>query len=167
MRSQQIASLEQLDTKFEEIETWFTDNPDKNEWHDHHKFTIRKARNRFQHLPEKYGGLLCRSMVEYGDLPRVDASFGDQELRVVDIANCNTNVQEMIVDSVIREVWRRAEREELGVDKVIVFVDELNKYAPGGGQGGLRDTLVDIAARGRHLNVVLFGAQQFPLKGRR
>jgi len=52
----------------------------------------------------------------------------------------------------------------MGVDKLIVFVDELNKYAPAGGEGGLRDTLVDIAARGRHLNVVLLGAQQFRSK---
>ena len=52
----------------------------------------------------------------------------------------------------------------LGVDKVIIFVDELNKYAAAGSQNALRDTLVDIAARGRHLNVVLFGAQQFRSK---
>jgi hypothetical protein len=52
----------------------------------------------------------------------------------------------------------------MGVDKLIIFVDELNKYAPAGGEGGLRDTLVDIAARGRHLNVVLLGAQQFRSK---
>src|SRR5215218_9554750 len=70
----------------------------------------------------------------------------------------------MIVSSVISKVWKLAEEEKLGVDKLIVFVDELNKYAPGGGEGGLRDTLVDIAARGRHLNVVLFGAQQFRSK---
>src|SRR5215218_3396591 len=70
----------------------------------------------------------------------------------------------MIVSSVISKVWKLAEEEKLGVDKVVIFVDELNKYAPGGGQGGLRDTLVDIAARGRHLNVVLFGAQQFRSK---
>ncbi len=57
-----------------------------------------------------------------------------------------------------------AEQQKLGVDKVVIFVDELNKYAPAGGQGGLRDTLVDIAARGRHLNVVLFGAEQFRSK---
>jgi hypothetical protein len=52
----------------------------------------------------------------------------------------------------------------MGVDKLIVFVDELNKYAPAGGEGGLRDILVDIAARGRHLNVVLLGAEQFRSK---
>jgi hypothetical protein len=50
------------------------------------------------------------------------------------------------------------------VETVVIFVDELNKYAPAGGQSGLRDTLVDIAARGRHLNVVLFGAEQFRSK---
>ncbi len=164
LRDQQIGSIDQLDSFFATIAEHFEENPASNEWHGHHRFTINKARNRFNSLPSKFGGLLSRSLVEYGSLPRVDERFGDQELRVVDIANCNTNVQEMIVDAVIRKVWRLAEREELGVDKVLIFVDELNKYAPGGGQGGLRDTLVDIAARGRHLNVVLFGAQQFRSK---
>ncbi len=102
--------------------------------------------------------------VDYGNLPQVDSSFTDQEVRVVDIAHCNSNVQELLVASTIDRLWRLAERNELGVDKLIVFVDELNKYAPGGSEGALRDTLVDIAARGRHLNVVLFGAQQFRSK---
>jgi len=164
VRDQGIGSLNQLEALFEEIDEHFAGDNAPNDWHSHHKFTIGKARNRFRGLPEKFGGLLSRSMVEYGAMPSVDEKFTDQELRVVDIANCNTNVQEMIVSSVIQRVWRLAEQEKLGVDKVIVFVDELNKYAPGGGQGGLRDTLVDIAARGRHLNVVLFGAQQFRSK---
>ena len=164
IRERGIGSLDQLDRLFSEIEEHFAADDAPSDWHGHHKFTIGKARNRFGHLPEKFGGLLSRSMVEYGSLPRTDGAFADQELRVVDLAGCNSNVQEMIVSSVIQKVWRLAEREELGVDKVVVFVDELNKYAPGGGQGGLRDTLVDIAARGRHLNVVLFGAQQFRSK---
>ena len=83
---------------------------------------------------------------------------------MIDIAGCNSNVQELLVSKVITEIWRKAESQQLGVDKVIVFVDELNKYAAAGGEGALRDTLVDIAARGRHLNVVLFGAQQFRSK---
>jgi hypothetical protein len=103
-------------------------------------------------------------MVEYGSLPKVDDPFHDQELRVVDIANCNSDVQEILVTKVINAVWKMAEQQKLGVETVVIFVDELNKYAPAGGQGGLRDTLVDIAARGRHLNVVLFGAEQFRSK---
>jgi len=164
LRQRQVGSLNQLGTLFEEIDEHFAQEPAPSDWRSHHRFTINKARNRFNSLPEKFGGLLSRSLVEYGRLPKVDDEFADQELRVVDIAGCNSDVQELLVSSVITKLWKRAEQEKLGVQKVIVFVDELNKYAPGGGQGGLRDTLVDIAARGRHLNVVLFGAQQFRSK---
>ncbi len=83
---------------------------------------------------------------------------------MIDLAHCNSTVQELLVSATISRIWQRAEQGKLGVEKVIIFVDELNKYAPGGARGGLRDTLVDIAARGRHLNVVLFGAQQFRSK---
>jgi hypothetical protein len=164
LRSRNIASLNQLENLFAEIDEHFAGGGGDGSWHGHHKLTIQKARNRFQSLHDKFGGLLSRGMVEYGGLPKVDEPFGDQELRVVDIANCNTDVQEILVTQVINKVWKMAEQQKLGVDTVVIFVDELNKYAPAGGQGGLRDTLVDIAARGRHLNVVLFGAEQFRSK---
>jgi hypothetical protein len=164
LRASGIASMNQLDRQFAEIDEHFADNPGASEWHGHHKLTIQKARNRFQSLPDKFGGLLSRSLVGYGSLPAVDGPFSDQELRVVDIAECNTDVQEILVTKVVDRVWKMAEQQQLGVETVVIFVDELNKYAPAGGQGGLRDTLVDIAARGRHLNVVLFGAEQFRSK---
>ena len=164
LRAGGVGSMHQLDEKFAEIETYFDENAGATEWRGHHKFTIQKAKNRFQSLPDKFGGLLSRSLVEYGALPRADGPFSDQELRVVDIADCNSDVQEILVTHVIERVWKMAEQQSLGVDTVVVFVDELNKYAPAGGKGGLRDTLVDIAARGRHLNVVLFGAEQFRSK---
>jgi len=134
------------------------------EWRGHHKATLTKARNRFQGLTRKFGGLLTDGQVDPGDLPTVDEPFSDQEVRVIDIAHCNTAVQEVLVSSIVNEVWRLAEDGRLGVDKVIVFVDELNKYAASGSESALRATLVDIAARGRHLNLVLFGAQQFRSK---
>src|SRR4029079_19405143 len=136
----------------------------QSDWHGHHKFTIYKARNRIKGLPSKLNGLLARGHVNYGAAPQADDAFSNQELRVIDIAGCNSNVQELLVSKIITQVWRMAETQQLGVDKVIVFVDELNKYAAAGGEGTLRDTLVDIAARGRHLNVVLFGAEQFRSK---
>jgi hypothetical protein len=163
MRNRQIASLNQAFELFDQIDAEIADTG-KESWNGHHKATIAKARNRFNGLHDKFGGLLSRGMVNYGGLPRVDEEFHDQELRVIDIANCNSNVQEILVTKVINEVWNKAEQQKLGVDTVVIFVDELNKYAPAGGQGGLRDTLVDIAARGRHLNVVLFGAEQFRSK---
>lgn len=163
LREQKIKSIDQLNKKFEEINQHFNNTGEDN-WYGHHKATIRKAQNRFKGLQDKFAGLIADGKVDYGTTPQVDHRFTPQELRVVDISGCNTNVQELIVTSTINAIWKLAENSEMGVKKLIVFVDELNKYAPAGGEGGLRDTLVDIAARGRHLNVVLLGAQQFRSK---
>ncbi len=158
-----ITSLNTLGARIRDILNEL-DESGGNEWRGHHKATILKALNRFNGLTTKFSGLLTEGDVDYGALPRTNDSFTSQEVRVIDIAHCNSNVQELLVTSIIERVWKMAEKGDLGVDKLIVFVDELNKYAPNGGEGGLRDTLVDIAARGRHLNVVLFGAQQFRSK---
>ena len=90
LRNMQIASLNQLDAKFAEIEAHFAEEGSGEYWNGHHKMTIAKAQNRFQTLPDKFGGLVSRSMVEYGGLPKVDEPFHDQELRVVDIADCRS-----------------------------------------------------------------------------
>jgi uncharacterized protein len=128
--------------------------------------TIAKVRNRFKVLPNKCGGLLAHGRVEHGDLPRADGPFEDNEMRVVDISQLTGVPQDLIVTSVISKIWELAETGNLGVDKLIIFVDELNKYAPSGNSrtSSLKDTLVDISARGRHLSLTLFGAQQFRSK---
>jgi hypothetical protein len=54
------------------------------------------------------------------------------------------------------------EQRKLGVDSVVVVVDELNQYAPNTTRETyVMRTLRDICARGRYLGLVLFGAQQF------
>lgn len=168
LRERNVNTLAGFHTLMREIEEHFKNEGEDckkpQTWNEHHRFTIMKAKNRIGNLSQKCAGLLAKNYVNYGNLPACDEAFKDRELRVIDIAHCNTTVQELLVSATINKVWERAERGELGVEKVIIFVDELNKYAPGGGRGGLRDTLVDIAARGRHLNVVLFGAQQFRSK---
>ncbi|MCC6791658.1 MAG: ATP-binding protein [Thermomicrobiales bacterium] len=165
---ERVATLRELEKQFADIFASFEIEDESGKkpevWNGHHKFTIRKAHNRFKNLASKFGGLVAEGSVSFGNLPGYDDPFADQEVRVIDIAHCNTNVQELLVTRLIDSVWHRADQEKLGVDKVIIFVDELNTYAAAGSQGGLRDTLVDIAARGRHLNVVLFGAQQFRSK---
>ncbi len=168
LRSENVNTLRKFDALMAKIDDYFAipdaENKRPQEWNGHHRFTIMKARNRIKSLASKCGGLLAQHHVEYGDQPHCDEVFTDRELRVIDLAHCNSTVQELLVSATISRVWQRAEAGKLGVEKVIIFVDELNKYAPGGARGGLRDTLVDIAARGRHLNVVLFGAQQFRSK---
>ena len=54
------------------------------------------------------------------------------------------------------------EAENRQLDAIVVFVDELNKFAPSGNvRTPLKSRLVDITARGRSMGLVLFGAEQF------
>src|SRR5918997_16525 len=154
--------LDEIDDYFERARE---EGKNYSSWNGHNHMTIAKVRNRFKVLPSKCGGLLAHGRVEYGDLPRVDGPFENNEMRVVDISQLTGIPQDLIVTSVISQIWELAESGRLGVDKLIIFVDELNKYAPAGSRSSsLKDTLVDISSRGRHLNLVLFGAQQFRSK---
>src|ERR671915_2378480 len=154
--------LDEIDDYFENARA---EGKNISSWNGHNHWTIAKVRNRFKVLPNKCGGLLAHGRVEHGDLPRADGPFEDREVRVVDISRLTGIPQDLIVTSVISRIWELAESGRLGVDKLIIFVDELNKYAPSGSRSSsLKDTLVDISARGRHLNLVLFGAQQFRSK---
>lgn len=161
LREREVDSVAELEKLFHEIRSYFENEATDDYWQGHHKATIRKAENRFRGLQDKLGGLLAHGHVKSSKIPTPDSQFVDQELRVIDISQANSLAGELLVTSIINQIWKMAEKSDLGVTKLIIFVDELNKYAPAGGEGGLRDTLVDIAARGRHLNVVLFGAQQF------
>lgn len=54
------------------------------------------------------------------------------------------------------------DREEPVPEKIIFFVDELNKYTPAGPRPSpLTELVLEIAERGRSLGVILISAQQF------
>ncbi|HOX54374.1 MAG TPA: ATP-binding protein [Candidatus Omnitrophota bacterium] len=88
---------------------------------------------------------------------------------VVDIAKLQDEERSLVFGHIIKEVYGMYaeatvdERSELP-KKVLIFVDELNKYAParkGEGESSILDYVLDIAARGRSLGVVLISAEQF------
>lgn len=88
---------------------------------------------------------------------------------VVDIAKLTDEERALVFGHIIQEVY--AMYAEATVDergdlpkRVIIFVDELNKYAParrGEGESSILEYVLDIAARGRSLGVVLVSAEQF------
>jgi DNA helicase HerA-like ATPase len=81
---------------------------------------------------------------------------------VVDVANLEEDAQDLVFARVVSQLREHLEKRQLGVEHVVVFVDELNKYAPADGADTyVRKMLLDIAERGRYLGLVLFGAQQF------
>lgn len=88
------------------------------------------------------------------------------ETIVVDIARLADDEQTLVFGDILRTIYalyaeEGSESEELP-EKVIIFVDELNKYAPAREkESPIIEQVLDIAERGRSLGVVLFGAEQF------
>jgi uncharacterized protein len=84
---------------------------------------------------------------------------------VVDITKLNEYEQTFVFGDIVRTIYELfAESDEtLNLpEKVIIFVDELNKYAPSGTkESSLIGQILDISERGRSLGVILFSAQQF------
>jgi hypothetical protein len=88
---------------------------------------------------------------------------------VVDIANLTDEERALVFGHIIQEVYgmyAEATYDDRGdlPRNVIIFVDELNKYAPARrseGESSIIEYVLDIAARGRSLGVVLISAEQF------
>ena len=59
------------------------------------------------------------------------ARFADRSVYVVDVAGLDPLAQDLVFARVVSKLREHLERRDLGVDHVVVFVDELNKYAPG------------------------------------
>ena len=128
-------------------------------WRTHHVATIRKVRNRLLNITTRCKGLVADDG-SASDLPW--GAFEDRTLYVLDVAGTDQLAQDLVFTRVISQLRERLERRELGVDHVVVLVDELNKYAPADGEDTyVRTMLLDISERGRYLGLVLFGAQQF------
>jgi DNA helicase HerA-like ATPase len=83
-------------------------------------------------------------------------------VQVVDVAGLDPLAQDLVFARIVSKLREHLERRDLGVDHVVVFVDELNKYAPADGpETYVRKMLLDLSERGRYLGLVLFSAQQF------
>lgn len=84
----------------------------------------------------------------------------------VDIARLADDEQTLVFGDILRTIYalyaeEGSESEDLP-EKVIIFVDELNKYAPEREkESPIIQQVLDIAERGRSLGVVLLGAEQF------
>ena len=128
-------------------------------WRTHHIATIRKVRNRLSNISTRCKGLVTDDGPS-NDLPW--GGFEDRAVYVIDVANVDPLGQDLVFARAVSKLREHLERRALGVDAVVVFVDELNKYAPGDGpETYVKKMLLDISERGRYLGLVLFGAEQF------
>jgi len=105
----------------------------------------------------------------YGQAPRIGQLISTGVARVnletgaaisvVDISSLHDAAQRFVVGALLSRVF--ADKAGRGREPLrFIVLDELNKYAPAQGRSPIKEVLVDIAARGRSLGVLLIGAQQ-------
>jgi hypothetical protein len=95
-------------------------------------------------------------------------NLNKNDIYVIDIAKLDETMQGFVFGDVIRNVINlklgQPQREEEGIPrKIIIFIDELNKYASSDvpKNSPILQQLIDIAERGRSLGIILFSAEQF------
>jgi hypothetical protein len=80
-------------------------------------------------------------------------------VNVVDLHALHDDGQRFVVGALLSRIFE--EKQAMGREPLrFIVLDELNKYAPREGTSPIKELLVDIAARGRSLGVILIGAQQ-------
>jgi hypothetical protein len=121
-------------------------------------------------IPGNASGIFQDSMSDRTDKSHAHLSDQIEQIKggetfVVDIASLPEQQKCLVFGDVIRTVYKmKTEGNESCPERIIIFVDELNKYAPKStstsGSPIIND-LIEITERGRSLGIVLFSAEQF------
>ena len=87
---------------------------------------------------------------------------------VIDIAKLDEQLQCFVFGDIVQAVYDlklgETERDEKDIPKrIVIFVDELNKYASSSApkNSPILNSILEIAERGRSIGVILFSAEQF------
>lgn len=131
-----------------------------NQWvRGYHVSTWNKMRSHLQRFPQTYRGLISAAG-QGSDIPWNQLTSGS--VYVIDIQTLNDRGQRLVFGRSIRSISDLLEIPECPLDGIVVFVDELNKFAPSSNiRTPLKSHLIDVTARGRGIGLVLFGAEQF------
>ena len=97
-----------------------------------------------------------------GDIPRAETHKirGEAQVTVVDLHNLSDRAKRFVVGVTLRRAFEEKERSGQPRPLLFVVLDELNKYAPREGGSPIKETLLDVAERGRSLGIILIGAEQ-------
>jgi hypothetical protein len=124
-----------------------------------HIMTWNKVTARLRMFPKRYKGLITPAGMGV-DIPWKELKANS--IYVIDIQMLADRAKKLVFGRAVRELSDLMETEGKALDAIVVFVDELNKFAPGGNvRTPLKSRLVDITARGRSMGLVLVGAEQF------
>jgi hypothetical protein len=124
-----------------------------------HIATWSKMRSHLQRFPQSFRGLIATAG-RGTDIPWNELLSGS--VYVIDIQSLSDRGQRLVFGRSIRAISELLENPNCELDGIVVFVDELNKFAPSGNfRTPLKSHLIDVTARGRSMGLILFGAEQF------
>ncbi len=97
---------------------------------------------------------------------RVEGGLRGGHTLVIDIARLHDHEKMLVFGNIVRTIYELYAESDVNTElpkKLIIFVDELNKYAPAarGQKSPILDDLLEISERGRSLGVILLSAEQF------
>jgi uncharacterized protein len=169
------------DTAFRDVQSWdnllyslplFDPKERKSRgFGDNRPASVGKFRRHLRRLVEtRQSGIFVQSRARHERvLTELLTNIKGGHTYVIDIAKLRDEEQTLVFGDLMRTVYAlKAEAVEERTEpspppeKIIVFVDELNKYAPSGSVvSPITLQVLDIAERGRSLGVILISAQQF------
>ena len=130
-------------------------------WGHHRRETVRRFCREVKRLTKTgstgifSGGMPLRPLLE---------ELRGRDVLVIDIAPLVPEEQAFVVSMVLRELWNlRLDPEHTSFPQsVLIFIDELSKFAPRRNRGTtlLRDCLINIGQRGRSLGLSILGCEQ-------
>lgn len=129
---------------------------------------------KFKRIISKYlkngtsANLFANRIVKEKDEIRLEDAIKDikkHEIYVVDIAKQEEDMQAFVFGNVMRAIYnlKLGDYEKENPPRIVIFIDELNKYASKDvpKSSPILRQIIDIAERGRSLGIVLFAAEQF------
>ena len=153
---------------FAKLDAWFDEKLQEAEasenqwaWRSHHKATMWRMRRMLSGLVARCGGLIIPGAANIADdVPSNSWEHG--QVVVVDIAGLTPDVQGVVIARTIERVLRSAEQGGLGVDHLMLVMDELNSFAPAVGteMAPVRKIISRVSTQGRYAGVSLIGAGQ-------
>ena len=160
------------------VETWedflqvvksYTQSDKKNTTKEISVMSWRKFYRLFNKSYQKCKQMFTNKLGDDGVRLRDDiANINKNDVMVIDVAKLDEESQGFVFGDVMRAVYNlklgasKRPDEEIP-DRIIIFIDELNKYASSDvpKSSPILHQLHDITERGRSLGIVLFGAEQF------
>lgn len=115
--------------------------------------------------------IFSKRVVEEKDEVRIASAvkgIKPNEVKVIDVAKLDQDTQAFVFGDVIRAIYElklgQDDRDEAEIpSKIIIFIDELNKYASNDvpKNSPILRQIIDITERGRSLGIILFSVEQF------